>query len=152
MTKEEFARVYEEFFPKIYNSIYYRVNDVSTAEDIVSQIFLKVLKNKDRYRSDTAKLSTWIYTIAHNCLIDFYRKNEPVDAIDILEESFSYQENHQEVIDRELSLTQVMTALDKLPPRTREIIMLHTIEELTFVEIAKIIGIGESGVKMSYGR
>jgi RNA polymerase sigma-70 factor, ECF subfamily len=152
MTKEEFICLYEEFFPKVYNSIYYRVNDATTAEDIVSQIFLKILKNKDQYSSEKAKLSTWIYTIAHNCLIDFYRKNDSVENLDILEESFSFEENHQDKIDRELSLNQVMWLLEKLPARTREIISLHIFEEKTFVEIAKIIWIGESGVKMSFAR
>ena len=108
MTKEEFICLYEEFFPKIYNSVYYRVNDATTAEDIVSQIFLKILKNKDQYSSEKAKLSTWIYTIAHNCLIDFYRKNDSVETLDILEESFSFEENHQDTIDREISLNRVM--------------------------------------------
>jgi RNA polymerase sigma-70 factor (ECF subfamily) len=49
ISKKDFADIYEEFFPKIYSYVHYRVSDTDSAEDLVSQVFFKALRNLDKY-------------------------------------------------------------------------------------------------------
>lgn len=139
MTKAEFANIYEEFFPGLYRYIFHRVNDSVVAEDLISQVFLKALKNLKKYDETKGKISTWLYTITSNTLIDHYRKDELFEDIDEYEESIEDNQDLNEEIDFETDYSRVIIALQKLPARTQEIITLRIFEELSFVEISKII-------------
>lgn len=153
MDKADFAHIYEEFFPRLYSYIFHRVNDSIVAEDLISQVFYKALKNLEKYDKEKGQISTWLYTIASNLLIDHYRQDELCDTLDEEhEESIASEENLDKEMDFEADFGKVMRALRKLSARTQEIITLRIFEELSFVEIAKIMGIGESGVKMGFAR
>lgn len=152
MTKADFAHIYEEFFPRLYSYIFHRVNDSIVAEDIVSQVFFKALRNLEKYDSEKWQISTWLYTIASNILIDHYRKDEQFETIEEYEDSIACEDETSTEMDFETDLTKVLSILHKLPGKTQEIITLRIFEELSFVEIAKIIGIGESWVKMWFAR
>lgn len=152
ISRNEFGDIYEEFFPKLYSYIFHRVNDHSMAEDLVSQVFFKALRNLDKYDSKKWQISTWLYTITSNTLIDYYRKDEQYETIEEYENSLTCEDNNWDDIDIELNLSKVTEAIKKLPTRTQEIITLRIFEELSFVEIAKIVWIWESGVKMSFAR
>jgi RNA polymerase sigma-70 factor (ECF subfamily) len=152
ITKEEFANVYEEFFPKLYRYVFHRVEDHATSEDLVSQVFFKALKNLGKFDADKGNVSTWLYSIASNAIVDHYRKDEAHASIEDFEEALSYQTRHGETIDAGIRLDQVMDSLRKLPLKNQEIIALRIFEELPFAEIAKIVGIGESAAKMGFAR
>lgn len=152
MTKADFANIYEEFFPELYRYIFRRVNDGVIAEDLVSQVFFKALRNLHKYDEAKWKISTWLYTITSNTLIDYYRKDEQYDEIEQYEDTIACDEDTGKDIDLEIDIEKATTALQKLPIKTQEIITLRIFQEMSFVEIAKIIGIGESGAKMSFAR
>jgi RNA polymerase sigma-70 factor (ECF subfamily) len=99
MNKAEFADIYEEFFPRLYTYIFHRVNDSIVAEDLVSQTFFKALRNLKKYDSEKGQISTWLYTIASNLLIDHYRQDETIESID---------EEHEESIATEGNLSHDM--------------------------------------------
>ena len=66
-----FEAMYREYFPKIYNYIFYRILSKEDTEDIVSEIFTKTARSADAFDSQKASFNTWIYRIAKNVLIDF---------------------------------------------------------------------------------
>ncbi len=80
--ESEFVRMYEEWFPKVYNYIFYRLLSKELTEDIVSDVFLKVVSHLSRFDPAKASFGTWIFTIARNTLTDFYRKSKPALSLD----------------------------------------------------------------------
>jgi len=64
-----FGRIYDEFLPKIYRFVYYRVRHRQIAEDLTSAIFLKVVQNMPSYRPGPVGMGPWLYKIARNTLI-----------------------------------------------------------------------------------
>lgn len=153
ISKGEFAHIYEEFFPRLYGYVFHRVNDAAIAEDLVSQVFFKALGNLRKYDAAKGQISTWLYTIASNTLIDHYRQNDTIETIDEWhEETIATEDDLSQEMDFEADYVKIMAALHRLPGKTQEIITLRIFEELSFVEIARIIGIGESGAKMSFAR
>ena len=72
-TRETFAELYEEFLPRVFRYIRYRVNSLEVTEDLTSGVFEKALTNFSKYSSDKSSFSTWIFTIARNTVIDYYR-------------------------------------------------------------------------------
>lgn len=71
---ELLQEIYQSFSGKVEAYIRSRVADTQDVEDIASQVFLKVCQNIDRFSEEKAARSTWVYTITHNTVIDYYRK------------------------------------------------------------------------------
>ena len=138
--REKFAELYEEYMPKIYRYIQYRVNNVQLAEDLTSTTFEKALVNFDKYCSDKASFSTWLFSIARNIVIDHYRvagRRQMVpleEAKQVLTGDLSPEE---EVVRRE-EMAMLHSCLAGLPRADQEIISLKFGAELTNRQIAKM--------------
>lgn len=92
--------MYQQYFPKIYNFVYYRVYNHPICEDIVSDIFLKVLEHSGEFDPQKADFSTWIHAIARHTVIDYCRRNKPSagdvdDYIDTLNCSMDFEEAYR---------------------------------------------------------
>lgn len=70
---EVFGRLCEQYLSKVFQYVNYRVGDRTAAEDLTSDIFSKALTNFAKYDSGKAAFSTWIFSIARNTVIDYYR-------------------------------------------------------------------------------
>ena len=80
--RSDLEKLYQEYFPKIYNYFFYQLLHKESAEDLTSRTFLKAAEHISDYNPDKAQISTWLWTIAQNTLIDFYRTQKPELSID----------------------------------------------------------------------
>ncbi|MCL2455913.1 MAG: RNA polymerase sigma factor [Defluviitaleaceae bacterium] len=144
MTFAELENVYDEYFAKIYNHLYYRVLSKDLSDDLTSDVFLKVVKNLDGFDETKASFKTWIYTIANNTLIDYYRRRK--NEAGFLEESDEpvCHFDEQSGIFKSEELRLLHDALSTLDERTREVVSLKYNAEMSIRDIAKLIGINES--------
>ena len=98
--REVFAALYEQYMPKVYQYIHYRVSNVHLAEDLTSAVFDKALSGFNRYRPDRASFFTWLMSIARHMVIDHYRamsrrKNVPLEeASDISSDDLSPEQEY----------------------------------------------------------
>lgn len=147
LNEHGFEEMYQEYFPKIYNYIFYRVLSREETEDIVSDIFFKVAKNAKAFDRNKASFKTWIFTIAQNTLTDHYRKKRL--------KVVSYEQAGTEpVIDFESQLEQISSEkrravfreLTTLKEKERLIIYYKFFEEYTNRRIAEILDMNESTV------
>ena len=143
---EAFGELYSIYLDKIYRYVFYQVRDRMTAEDLVQEIFLKVWKALGGYRRERSSFSTWIYRIAHNHVIDYFRTRRQHQT---LEEDIPAlaagpeQEAEERLIQQELS-----EAISCLPPQQRQIIILKFIEGLDNWEIAQIMAKREGAIRV----
>jgi RNA polymerase sigma-70 factor (ECF subfamily) len=146
--REAFAELYEEFLPKVFRHIQYKVSDIQLTEDLTSKTFEKALVNFNKYASDKAKFSTWIFTIARNVVIDHYRVQgrrgsvSLEEATDTLSNGFSPDE---ELVRKE-ELKKLQVSLSGLSQEEQEIISLKFGSEMNNRQIAKMLGLSESNV------
>ncbi len=127
-------KVYADYFEKVTSYVRSHVGNVHDREDVVSEVFLKVYASLERYDADRASLSTWIYTITKNTVIDYYRAHRITQS---LEENTSVEE--AETLDDDLAaLTAALTALDA---RERDLIILHYFSGYTLKVIAEMMRI-----------
>ena len=77
MTAEQHEKIYNAFYGKVMVYIRARINRKAEAEDLCADVFEKIQAKLDGYDSEKAGLSTWIYCITRNSIIDFYRKSRP---------------------------------------------------------------------------
>ena len=142
-----FGLVYDLYFEKVYRFVFYRVNHRQTAEDLVAEVFTKAW-NKLSEIQNPSLFNAWIYQIARNLVIDFYRSRKFEVDIQTLENVLEYDEN---IIDRtNLQFQQkiVLAALKKLSPDQQVVIKLKFLDELDNFEIAKILNKTEGAIRV----
>jgi len=74
--KNVFAELYEKCMPRVFRYIYYRIGDMQQAEDLTSMVFEKALTGFGGYRPQKASMPTWLFAIARNAVIDYWRRAE----------------------------------------------------------------------------
>ncbi len=147
-TAEAFAAFYEQHLPKIFRYISYRVTDRHMAEDLTATVFEKALSKFNQYSPEKAALSTWVFRIARNTLIDHFRARGREHTVP-LDEAFDRPGNgkspEQTVIEQEES--QILRlCISKLSTQEQEIISLKFSSEMTNRQIADLLGLSESNV------
>lgn len=150
----DLAAVYETYFPKIYNFIFYRVMHKQIAEDLVSMIFLKVAEKLHTYDENKGSIGTWIYAIAQNALNDYFRtRHIPVsldEATGDLSVSVDFHEQSSLIEDE--ARRELYMALSELDDRTRDIISQKYFLEISVREIARNKKMNESTVSTIHNR
>jgi RNA polymerase sigma-70 factor (ECF subfamily) len=147
--KEAFAYLYNIYVKKIYNFIYFKTLHQNVAEDLTSQVFLKALKNINKFKDNN--FSAWIYTIARNTVIDHYRSTREIKNIDDCWD-LSGPDSLTDDFDNNLKISQIRKAMNELSITNRELLIMRLWLDLPFKEIALILDKSESAVKMSFGR
>lgn len=146
--REIFAELYEQYLPRVFRYISYRIGDVHLAEDLTSDVFEKALTGFSSYRSDKASFSTWLLSIARHTLIDHYRVSGKRQTIPLEEPANMSSENtspEEEAVRRE-ELQKLQICLAVLRQQEQEIISLKFGAELTNRQIAKMLELSESNV------
>jgi RNA polymerase sigma-70 factor (ECF subfamily) len=145
---EAFGQLYDAYMERIYRFVYFRVEDQQTAEDITSQVFLKAWGNLDRFSFNRTPYLAWLYTIAHNAVIDHYRTRKVTAALDDVQLS---QQDHAEVVEHGIDLSAEMKvvkeALQGLTDDQQKVLTLKFIEGMTNHEIARHLGKREGAIR-----
>ncbi len=137
---EAFGQIYESLIDPVYRYIYFRVSDDSTAEDLASQVFLKAWEHLPRYHPEASPFLAWIYTIAHNAVIDFYRVRRPATPLEEIEAVSSRDRLPDDECEFRLDSQVLKHALQALTGEQREVIVMRLIDGMGTEEIAARLG------------
>ena len=146
MTEEE---VFKQYHDKIEYYIYGKVSDRYVAEDLTSIVFLKVCDKLSMYDESKASVATWIYTIANNTVIDYYRTNKTFDEIP--DEIVNANEIDEQIINEEM-LSELARALKRLPERERDLLILRYYDNMTLKDIAVKMEMSYANAKIVYAK
>ncbi|MBU1146299.1 RNA polymerase sigma factor [Patescibacteria group bacterium] len=148
---EGFGLLYEAYVKKIYSFVYYKTYHKETAEDIVSAVFMKALENIGGYKSGRGSFSAWLYGIARHAVIDHYRAARPSTNIEDVWD-LADDQNLEIDFDAREKLGEVKKYLAKFSPTHREIIIMRLWGEMSYREIAEVVGASEANCKMIFSR
>jgi len=146
---EAFGVLYDTYLPKIYRFILLKVTKKTDAEDITHQVFLSAWQNIKSYRFQGNPFSSWLYKIAHNAVIDFYRTQKPIIDIELVsEDSLAHLPNLEHELDRGIELIKVRHALTKLKPDEQSMLIMKFVDELSNKEIAEALHKTEGAIRV----
>lgn len=145
---DAFGKLYDAYLERIYRFIYFRVEDQQTAEDITSQVFLKAWENLGRFHIGGTPFLAWLYTIAHNAVIDHYRTRKVTAALDDVRLSDpGHAEWVENAIDFSVEMESIKSALSTLTGDQRQVLLLKFIDEMSNEEIAQHLGKREGAIR-----
>ena len=148
-----FDDIYAEFHTRVLSYVRARVHDEHEAEDITSDVFVKVMQSYEQYNSEKAMLSTWIYTIAANTIRDHFRRlsvrsRHSYDMEEETLEALAYEEDScLDGLFREETLNLLADALQTLTERERIIVIMHYYKNISHKEIADRLALSHANVR-----
>lgn len=156
---DDFGLIIDAYSNKIYNFVFSALRDEERSKDLTQEVFIKVWKNLHKFNLEK-NFSVWIYTIAKNTLIDFYRKKKDIlfgslnkdiddDFGDNIPDTLPLPD---EIFEKNEIKNTVNNALENLSPEDRMIISLHNNEELTFEDVSNVLNMPLNTVKSRYRR
>lgn len=146
-----FGGLYDKHVKSIYKFIFFKTHHRETAEDLTSRVFMKALENIKTYRAEKASFSVWLYQIARNTVIDYYRaKKIDVNLEDVW--NLSGRGSISADADARMKLEKVQEYMMELTVLQREIIVMRVWQGLNYKEIAGIVGKSEANCRMIYLR
>lgn len=153
-----FNEVVDRYKGKVYNYLYRMMGNAADAEDLTQEVFVRLYTSLDSFRSQ-ASLNTWLFRIAGNLCIDYFRRSkkhravafsldEPVsrdgpDAEDRTGQTHEVADTTYEphrLMERAETARQIEQALQQLPEKLRAVLLLHDIEGMPYEEIAQVVG------------
>lgn len=137
--------VYSAYHHKVLCYINSKVSPPAEAEDLCSAVFVKIQQNIHSYDPSKGALSTWVFAIARNAVTDYFRTlRRPSPLTEELAVAGDVPDN----LLREESLTELAAALSTLSANERDVVILHYYHSLTLRQIAPMMGMSYSNVKL----
>ena len=136
----QLGALFRRYHDKLFDYFLRMTHDRSLSSDLVQNVFERALKGRHTYKVAYPFVG-WIFRIAKNILMDHYRLNKmKMTTLDGFEKLVDYS-------DPKVEQTDMERALNYLKPESKEVLLLTRYEDLKYREVAKIIGISETGVK-----
>ena len=141
------ADLYSTYYPRVYNYAFLQLGDIQAAEDLASEVMLKVLESIRNYRFRGTPFSAWVFRIARNRLIDLHRRRKRRGEVDLTAPLAAVQISPEVLAERALDRGQIHLALKYLTDEQRQVIVLKFIEGFDNASIARILRRSEGAVK-----
>ena len=141
------TQIYEENFDRIYRYIVLKIGDRNEAEDMTQQVFLNAIKAIPGYKSKGMPFSSWLYRIAHNQVVDYFRKKSKKQFVPLDERIESGDDDPLRATEKKLQVEELSQATKQLTKAQQEVISLRFAGELSIVEVAKMMGKSVGAVK-----
>lgn len=157
--KSVFQELYENYHKDVFQFLFYMVKNREQAEDLVQEVYIKVMNSYDRFKGDSSE-KTWLFSIARHVAIDHFRKqkrkrNRVLEFFDWSEKGHLIQDDQPEPEDVALQneeIQKVYRCLDHCSVDQKSVIILRYIQSMSIQETAEILGMSESKVKTTQHR
>lgn len=157
---DAFGKLYQHYIKRIYNYHYRHTGNPIEAEDLTSRTFYRALRSIRRYKDKGNSFQAWLFRIAHNLVVNWYRDQSRRHVVSLeaasgnlfaLRGSQLRDDPHESVLKNERQIL-VSRLINKLPEIRKTLIILKFVEKMSNEEIAKVLGKTEGAIKSLYHR
>nr|WP_106783135.1 RNA polymerase sigma factor [Lysinibacillus timonensis] len=145
-----FLAMYDQYFNDIYRYVFVKTGNKWDAEDIVSEIFRKSYKKREQI-NEIRDQKAWLFAIARNTVIDYYRKKKGIAMGEDIEH-YMTPVPFEDSLEKSEELTCLKKSLHFLPKEEMEIINLRYFAELQFKEVASLLELPDNSIRVKTGR
>jgi len=137
---EALGRLYDQYAPLIYSYLYRRLYDAQLAEDLTGEVFIHVLQAVQSKRLWHTSFRGWLYRIAHNLAVDYYRKQPSAQVVALDERLVAAQDDPDSALAEKLSHQRLRAAIARLTWDQQQVLALRFGEQLSSQEVAQVMG------------
>jgi RNA polymerase sigma-70 factor (ECF subfamily) len=151
---EAFGELYERYVDRIYNYIYYRTGNVHEAEDLTARVFYRAMSHIPHYRQHGVPFAAWLYRIAHNLVANWYRdrsRRHDIRLDDMLSLA-SRGASPDHLAEQSEETRHLLDAIRRLPSERQQLLILKFSQDMSNLDIAKVMGRTEGAIKSMYHR
>lgn len=145
--QEALADIYEAYFMRVYRFVYYRVSHKETAEDLTEDTFVKAFAGIKTLQTSAA-FEGWLFQIARNLVIDYYRKKKQFVPLDTIENTLEYDTNVVDIINLQIEQSILIKLLKELNDEQQSVIKMKFMEDLDNSTIAKLLNKSEGAIRV----
>ena len=146
--------LYKRYSRRLFGFFYGMTKDGATSEDLVQNVFMRILKYKHTY-SEKGDFEVWTFQMARNVHKDHYRKNKRYafkDDMQPWENDLKETKNQELAMEKQEELNHLKVALDALSDEKRELIELVRFQKVKYAKVAELFGVTESAIKVRVHR
>jgi RNA polymerase sigma-70 factor (ECF subfamily) len=144
---EVLGEIYDGYSEKIYHYIHRYLGEARLAEDLTAEVFLKLLEAIKASQGPRTHLSAWLYRVAHNLVVDHFRRRPREESLPLEEELVAAPEHVTVVVEKKLAQQQLRAAISHLTTDQQQVIVLKFVEDLSNAEVGQVLGKTEGAVK-----
>lgn len=133
------AQVYDHYYDRIYRYVFGYLGRVEAAEDLTANVFFRLLSAVRRDKSPHKNLSAWLYRVAHNLVVDTFRRMPP-EELELAEWLESDEPDPVQTVELRMQMDRVRLALQQLTEGQQQVIMLKFFQGMDSREVATIMG------------
>ena len=151
---EKLSLLYHRYSRRVFGFFYRLTEDGATSEDLVQNVFMRILKYKHTY-SEEGRFETWIFHLARNIHIDHYKKNSRYswqEDMSDWESKLKDETNAEVMTEKNDEINLLRSALQSLSREKRELIEMTRFQKMKYQQVAELLGMTESAVKVKIHR
>lgn len=145
--EEDLAYFFEEYYDKIAHYIFVKLGNREQAEDLSSEVFLKALKSLDSYKERGIAMKAWLFRIAHNLVVDHFRKAAKYKTVPMDMVQLATEEDPLTMAEKNIEFEKVTRAMKQLTQEQREVLELRFFGGLTSKETGLILKKSDGAVR-----
>lgn len=146
---QAFGRLYEVYLDSIYRYVYFRISDVAEAEELTDDVFVRAWEALPNFRAERgASLLPWLYRIAHNLVVDHYRRRTLQEETEPLFAVKEPSPSIEEMVGTKQAVARAVQAVHRLGQLEQSVLLLRFVEQLSYREIAQVVGKSEGACRV----
>lgn len=146
-----FGTIYKKYATKVFNYFWYRTgHDKALSEDLMQETFVRAFERRAEYKEHGYSYLTYLLTIAHNILVDHYRKPKSIPVDDLPTDVVPYEITDD--LARKSDAEALWRAIQSLPASNRDALLMFYQKDMSIRDIAEVLGTTENAVKLNLSR
>jgi len=141
------GELYQQHSVRIFRYLYYRLGDQQAAEDLTSEVFIRLMRSLPSYRPQNGSIQAWLFQVARNLAVDHHRYMAYRNHAALHENLAEGGEDPASLVDRSLNSERLRRALTQLTAEQREVVILRFVVGMPIAEVAKLVQKSEDAVK-----
>ena len=139
--------LYEQYRMGVFRYLYYRVGDLQTAEDLASEVFIRMIAALPGYKPHGIAFQAWLFQIARNLAIDHYRKAKIRNHVQLEEDLMAGEDDPVNTFEQSLTSAVLQQALTQLTDEQRDVVVLRFVSGMPIMEVAQSLHKSEDAIK-----
>ena len=135
----QLAALYESYYDRISRYAFVRLGNQADAEELAGEVFLRALESLDSYKERGVPMQAWLFRIAHNLIVDHYRKVKNQKTVSVDTVAIKSESDPEKQVMMEFEVTRVKRALGRLTESQRKVIELRFFGGLTSEEAGQVL-------------